>query len=332
MSNNKEKIENDNEHDNIDQSLIDELLKIKGVGESIAIKLIEANYPTIESIASATILQLNKNADIGEKTAAKIIGNAQEMINISFIDAQQLLEIREDMKRFTTGVEELDKLIGGGVETQSIIEVYGEFRTGKTQVAHQLCVTVQMSEGDGGLDASAIYMDCEGTFRPERIRDMAETFKLDPQLVLKNVQYIRIYNSDHLNVALEKIPQVIMEHNIKLIVVDSIMTHLRSEYIGRGTLSSRQQKLNTFLRKLHKVAEDFSLTVFLTNQVQTDPGVRWGNPTKPIGGNIMAHGSTYRLYLRKASGNKRVAKLVDSPCLPEGEAIFAITEKGIENA
>ncbi|MBD3229202.1 MAG: DNA repair and recombination protein RadA [Candidatus Lokiarchaeota archaeon] len=308
------------------------LEELKGVGPAIAEKLVENGFTTANSIAVSSPMEISGATGIGESTLQKIIIDARSKLNIGFETANEILEKRQNIIRFTTGSESLDGILEGGIETRAIFEAYGEFRTGKTQIAHQLCVTVQLSNEKGGIEGSACYIDSEGTFRPERLLQIVERYpEIDPEEALDNVLYCRAYNSDHQQLIVDKLPSIIEERNIKLIVVDSLISHFRSEYIGRGTLADRQQKLNRFIHKLLRLAEAHNLAVFATNQVQSSPNTFFGNPTKPTGGNVVAHASTYRLYLRKSKGNKRVAKLVDSPCLPEGEAVFSITGNGIED-
>ncbi len=307
------------------------LEELTGVGPTIAEKLFEGDYNSYEAIAVVSPKELSAATGVGEATAQKIILSARGKLNIGFTTAENIFNQRKEIKRLTTGCEKLDGIIGGGMETRAIVEVYGEFRTGKTQIAHQICVTVQLPYDQGGFEGSALYIDSEGTFRPERLLQIADRYNLDWNTVLKNVYYARAYNSDHQIVIVDSSPKFIQEKNIKLIIVDSVMSHFRAEYIGRGTLSERQQKLNKFVHKLLQIAEAYNVIVFITNQVMASPGVFFGDPTRPVGGHVLAHSSTYRLYLRKSKGDKRVARLIDSPCLPEGEAIFEITGRGIED-
>lgn len=305
---------------------------LKGVGPAIAAKLQEAGYNSAEAIAVASPMEISGATGIGETVCSKIIQSARSELEIGFKTANDILDQRKKIIKFTTGSKSLDEMLGGGIETRSIVEAYGEFRTGKTQIAHQLCITVQLPPEKGGINGAACYIDTEGTFRPERLIQILERYDcLDPKKALDNVMYSRAYNSDHQQLIVDKLAHNIREKNIRLLVVDSIISHFRSEYIGRGTLSERQQKLNKFLHKLLQVAEAHNVCIYLTNQVQSSPGVFFGDPTKPTGGNVLAHASTFRIYLRKSKGNKRVARLIDSPCLPEGEAIFSITENGIED-
>ncbi|MFX1295461.1 MAG: DNA repair and recombination protein RadA [Promethearchaeota archaeon] len=309
----------------------EDLEDLAGVGPTIAEKLRESGYNTYEAISVASPKEISATTGIGEATAQKLIMSARSKLNIGFMTAEKLFDDRKKIRRLTTGSEKLDGLIGGGIETRAMTEVYGEFRTGKTQIAHQICVTVQLPIDQGGLKGSALYIDTEGTFRPERILQIAERYKLDGKKLLKNILYARAYNSAHQIVIIDSATKIIQENNIKLIIVDSVMSHFRAEYVGRGTLSERQQKLNNYVHKLLQIAEAYNVAIFITNQVMDSPGVFFGDPTRPVGGHVLAHSSTYRLYLRKSKGNKRVARLIDSPCLPEGEALFEITEQGIED-
>nr|MDO8076721.1 DNA repair and recombination protein RadA [Candidatus Freyarchaeota archaeon] len=306
---------------------------LPGIGPAIAKKLSEAGYRSPEAVAVATPKELAAAADIGESTATRIIEGAREMLNIGFVSAEEFLEQRKTISQITTGTRNLDQLLGGGIETRGITEFFGEFRTGKTQICHQLSVTVQLPKEMGGLNGDAVYIDTEGTFRPERLMSIAARFELDPQEVLKRVIYARAYNSDHQLYLSQNIDDLIEKgRNIKLIVVDSMVGHFRSEYIGRGMLAERQQKLNKHLHTLLRLSELYNLAVVVTNQVMSKPDTFFGDPTQPVGGHIVAHNCTTRVYLRKSKGNQRIARLVDSPYLPESEVLFLISENGINDA
>jgi len=304
---------------------------LPGVGEATLNKLIKAGFGSLESIAYTPPSIIIDESGLGEKTTAKLIKASMEQLNIGFKSAEVVWEHRKNIARITTGSPELDELLGGGLETGSIIEFFGEFRTGKTQLMHQLCVNVQLSREDGGLEGRALYIDTEGTFRPERIIQMSEALDLDTKKVLQNIIFGRAYNSDHQILLIKEAANLIKEKNIKLIILDSLIGHFRSEYIGRGTLATRQQTINQHIHDLLRLADIHSdLAVVVTNQVQAKPDVFYGNPLTAAGGNVVAHGSTIRVFLRKGKGTQRVAKVVDAPNLPEGEAVFSITEEGIK--
>ena len=312
------------------QECINAVKKLPGVGEATLNKLIKAGFSSLESIAFTPPKIIQEESGLGEKTTEKLIKSSMEILNIGFKSAEDVWEHRKNIARITTGSQELDDLLGGGTETGSLIEFFGEFRTGKTQIMHQLCVNVQLPEERGGVKGRALYIDTEGTFRPERIIQMAEGLDLDHKEVLKNIIFGRAYNSDHQIILIKEAANLIKEKNIKLIIVDSLIGHFRSEYIGRGTLATRQQTINSHLHDLLRLCDIYAdLAVVVTNQVQSKPDTFYGNPLRAAGGNIVAHGSTIRVYLRKGKGEQRIAKVVDAPNLPEGEAIFSITENGI---
>jgi DNA repair protein RadA len=304
---------------------------LPGIGTTSAEKLIAAGYKTLENIAVASPAELMEAAGLGEITATKAINAARESLEMGYETADKIQERRAKIGRITTGSKELDELIGGGIETQSITEIYGSYASGKTQWCFQLSVTTQLPEEKGGLKGNVLYIDSENSFRPERIVSIAKHLNLNPETVLKNIFVARAFNSDHQMVLAEKAEEMIKEKNIKLIIVDSLTSQFRSEFVGRGTLADRQQKLNKHMHTLMKLAEMHNIAVLVTNQVMSRPDVLFGDPTAPIGGHVVAHNSKVRLYLRKAKGEKRVAKLVDSPSLPDGEAVYRVTENGIED-
>lgn len=242
---------------------------------------------------------------------------------------------RSELITITCGSRELDKLLGGGFETGSITEIFGEFRTGKTQICHTLAVTCQLPTNKGGAEGKCLYIDTEGTFRPERLLAIAERFGLNSEEVLDNVAYARAYNTDHQLNLLIQASAMFAESRYGLMIVDSATALYRTDYSGRGELSARQMHLARFLRHLLRMADEFGIAVVITNQVvaQVDGGTMFqADPKKPIGGNIIAHASTTRLYLRKGRGENRVCKIYDSPCLPESEAMFSIGPDGINEA
>jgi len=309
-----------------------DLTDLPGVGDATLKKLKEAGIISIRTLAVYPLSKLVEEAGIGEKTAQKIIKSAQEIEKMGFKSADIIWEKRKILKKLTTGSPNLDDLLGGGIEPGSVTELYGEYRTGKTQIAHQLCVNVQLAYEDGGLEGGALYIDSEGTFRPERIIQMASSRDLDYNKILRNITYGRAYNSDHQVLLVKESAKIIEEKNIKLIIVDSIIGHFRSEYIGRGTLANRQQILNTHIHDLLRLTETFDeLAILFTNQVSSKPDVFYGDPLRATGGNIIAHGATIRIRLRKGKGEQRVAKVVDAPHLPEEDAVFSITEDGIQD-
>ena len=315
-----------------DETGVNAVKKLPGVGEATLNKLIKAGFNSLEAIAYTPPSIIKDESGLGDKTTEKLVKASMTQLGLGFKSADAIWEHRKNIARITTGSQELDDLLGGGVETGSVIEFFGEFRTGKTQIMHQLCVNVQLPKEKGGLEGNALYIDTEGTFRPERIIQMSEGLDLDYNAILKNIIFGRAYNSDHQILLIKETANIIKERNIKLIVIDSLIGHFRSEYIGRGTLANRQQTINAHLHDLLRLCDIHTdLAIVLTNQVQAKPDVFYGNPLQAAGGNIVAHGSTIRVYLRKGKGEQRIAKVVDAPHLPEGEAIFSITENGISD-
>jgi len=304
---------------------------LPGVGPAIAEKLNESGYEDLMSIAVTSPKELSDVADIGETTAAKIIQAARRLADVGgFETGIELLERRKQIDYVTSASESFNELLGGrGFESQSITELFGEFGSGKTQVAHQLCVNVQLSKEQGGLDSHVFYIDTENTFRPDRIKQMCEPFELDPEEVLDKIHVARAYNSNHQMLLVEKAMELSKEYPSKLLIVDSLTSHFRAEFVGRGALADRQQKLNKHMHDLLKWADRNNGIVVVTNQVAAKPDAFFGDPTRAIGGHIVGHTSTFRIYLRKSKGGKRIARLIDSPHLPEGEAVFNVSEIGI---
>ncbi|WEL16533.1 RecA/RadA recombinase [Halorhabdus sp. SVX81] len=341
----------------------EDLEDLPGVGPATAEKLTENGFDSYQGIAVASPGELSNTADIGESSAADIIQAAREAADIGgFESGAEVLERREQIGKLTWGVEEVDELLGGGVETQSITEVYGEFGAGKSQVTHQLAVNVQLPAEHGGLEGSSIFIDSEDTFRPERIEQMVEGLDDDViedtmvlhgvaeegeadatdddlfddlvESMLDKIHVAKAFNSNHQILLAEKAQELASEGQdeefpVRLLCVDSLTAHFRAEYVGRGELADRQQKLNKHLHDLMRVGDLNNTAVVVTNQVAANPDSFFGDPTQPIGGNILGHTSTFRLYLRKSKGDKRIVRLVDAPNLPDGEGVMRVEGGGL---
>jgi len=308
-----------------------ELEELDGVGPAIAEKLRASGFDSIESLAVATSGDLMEAAEIGMRVAMKVINSARDASKMGYEKATEVLERRKHLGYISTSSQTLNKIIGGGVETQGITEVYGEFGSGKSQIAHQLCVNVQLPLEQGGLGGKAVYIDTENTFRPERVSQMAMAAGVDPQKILDGIYVARAHTTDHQMLLAEKAAEIAKNDGVKLLVIDSLTALFRTEYCGRGALAERQQKLGRHIAGLHKLAELNDVAVFVTNQVQSRPDVFFGDPTRPVGGHVLAHAVTARVYLRKSKANTRTAHLVDHPGLPPESATFQIAEAGIRD-
>lgn len=306
---------------------------LPGIGPASAKKLEDAGIYDLMGLAVMSPKELGEMAGVGDAVARKAIQAARKMMDLGFTDGLEFAKKREEVRNITTGSKNLDNLLGGrGVETKAITEAFGAYGSGKTQLALSLAVNVQLPLEQGGSSGKCVFIDTEGTFRPERIKQIAEVLGANPEKVLKNIFVARAFNSDHQILLIDKIGQMIKEgEKIKLVIIDSLTAHFRAEFAGRGTLADRQQKLNKYIHNLMRLAETYNLAVYVTNQVMANPAVMFGDPTSPIGGHIVGHASTYRLYLRRGRKGSRVAKLIDSPNLPENETIFYLSKSGVSD-
>jgi len=308
---------------------IENLEDLPGVGPTTVEKLNSVGITDLMGVAVSSPSQLMDVAGIKDVAAKRMIAAARSSLNMGFETGADLLKRRERVKRIHTGSKAFDELVGGGFETGIIFECFGEFGSGKTQLAHLLSVNVQKMEGEE--EPIAVYIDTENTFRPERIMQFAKGAGLDPEKTLEHIKVARAFNSDHQMLVAEKIEELLKQGlNVKLVVVDSLTAHFRAEFIGRGTLADRQQKLNKHMHVLLRLADRYNLCVYVTNQVMSKPDTFFGDPTQSIGGHIVAHNSTFRIYLRKGKKGSRVAKLIDSPNMPDGECAFFVEEEGLK--
>src|SRR5213080_3133730 len=313
-----------------------EIQDIEGIGPTTAKKLKEAGIVSVMDLAVTSADELAVDINTSKESAAAFIMASQKLLRDShiiekeFLTADLALEKRRSMLRCSTGSRALDELLLGGIETQAVTEFYGEFGSGKSQICHTLCATARQPIESGGMDSGVIYIDTEGTFRPERVEQIARARGLDHRHVLKSVSVCKVYNSSHLELIVKDLGKYVNDFNAKLVIIDGIISLHRAEFAGRGTLADRQQRLNGMLHKIIRLAEIFNIAVVITNQVQSSPDTFFGDPTKAAGGNVLGHSSTYRIYLRK-SGENRVAKMIDSPYHPYSDARFTVNERGSDD-
>ena len=328
-------VEADVEEEELERWTDIERLTEVGIGAADIAKLKGGGVNTVEGLNMFVRKHLVAIKGLSDAKIDKILDAAKKFLTSGFHTGMEAMEKRRDVVKITTGCKALDDLLGGGVETMSITEAFGEFRTGKTQIAHTLCVTTQLPRSMGGGNGKVAFVDTEGTFRPERIKPIAERFGLEAEAALENIIVARAYTHEHQAALLALLGAKMVEDQFKLLIIDSITALFRVDFSGRGELAERQQKLGKMLSHLVKLAEEFNVAVYITNQVIADPGgasMFVADPKKPVGGHVMAHASTTRLSLRKGRGEQRICKIHDSPCLPESEAVYQISTEGITDA
>jgi DNA repair protein RadA len=308
-----------------------ELTDLPGIGPAVSAKLENAGVFDLMTLAVMSPATLSDAAGVSSAVARKAIVAARDILDLGFSDGMEYAKKRANVHHITTGSKNFDELLGGkGLESRAITEAFGAFGSGKTQLGLTLAVNTQLPIEKGGANGKTVFIDTEGTFRPGRIKQIAEGLGVNPEKVLKNILVARAFNSDHQMLLLEKVGEMVKDGEpIKLLIIDSLTAHFRAEYAGRGQLADRQQKLNRYMHDLMKLAETHNVAVFVTNQVMANPAQLFGDPTTAIGGHIVGHASTYRVYLRRGKQGSRVGKLIDSPDLPDNECVFFVTQDGI---
>jgi DNA repair protein RadA len=302
-----------------------ELTELSGIGETTAQKLADAGISTLMSLAVSSPMEVSTLAGMSENKARGIIQQARDSLKLGFEKAKDFARRRENIKKIGTGCSVFDDMLDGGFESGAISEIYGQFGTGKTQLSHLLVVKAIQENKDN----KAIFIDTENTFRADRIKDFAEANGLDPDDVLNRIYVSRSYNSDHQMLLVDEIEKMLQKDNTyRILVMDSLTSHFRAEFSGRGELAGRQQKLNKHMHQLLRIADLYNMVVLVTNQVHANPGMFYGDPTTPVGGHIVGHNSTFRIYLRPGKAGSIYAKLVDSPNLPNSDCNFYLTKEG----
>ncbi|KAJ3113215.1 Meiotic recombination protein dmc1 [Phlyctochytrium bullatum] len=319
-------------------------LQDAGINAADIAKLKSQGMQTVKAVQMTTTRNMLKIKGMSEAKIEKIKEAASKLVSSGFITGTEYAIKRKFIFKVSTGSKEVDKILGGGIESGSITEAFGEFRTGKTQLAHTLCTMVQLPPTMGGANGKAVFIDTEGTFRDERIRAIASRLGIDADAALENILIARAFNSEMQMDLLVEVAARMIEGEFRLLVIDSIIALFRTDYSGRGELSERQQKLNAMLSKLMRLAEETGVRGVRLRGVLGVPHACnrdrprcaamsfVADPKKPVGGHVLAHASTTRLYLRKGRGETRICKIFDSPSVPEAEAMYQISEGGIIDA
>jgi len=308
------------------------LSDLPGIGPASIEKLEKAGIYEVMSVATMVPSTLSETSGISVSTARKAILAAQEMCDLGFVSGNKFEDDMNTIFGISTGSKEIDNLLGGGVKSRAMTEAHGQFGSSKSQLGFTLAVNVQIPKEKGGVEKECVFIDAEGTFSPSRIREIARERGLDEEKIISGIHVARAFNSDHQMLLVDKITDLIKEgHDIGLVIVDSLTTHFRVDFQGRGQLADRQQKLNRHMHDLINLAYEHNFAVYVTNQVMANPAQLFGDPTTAIGGNIVGHTATYRLYLRRAKQGSRLAKLIDSPDMPDGEAVYYVGKRGIQD-
>lgn len=314
---------------------IPELSDLDGVGPVTLQKFKELGI-NLAALAARKPREISDITGIPEPACVQMHISAREKLKMdSFKSGDEVAKEQDNRLYLTTGSNAIDSILGGGLAAQWITEAYGKFGSGKTQLAHQLCITAQLPLDKKGLgeDTIIIFLDSENTFSVRRIRSMAKGKNMDPDKVLKNIRHAYCHSTDDQILMSEKIEELLVKEKlpIKLIICDSLTANFRAEYVGRENLGVRQARLNGFLKHMHRLAKQYDLIVYITNQVYSNPAMMFGDPIEAFGGNITGHSSSSRIYLRPGKKGSRVAKLVDSPDRPDAECIFYVDEGGLKD-
>jgi len=312
-----------------------DLEEVDGIGPKTAQLLQSKGIISARHLALFTPEELAEVTDMTPDRAEKILRRARELVLGSrrAVKGSEIVKMYQDLPRLTTGVKSIDRLLGGGLEPKATYEFAGEFGTGKTQLCHQLAVTVQLPREKGGVSGACAYIDTEEAFSPNRIESIAKRFGLDPQQALDNVYVIKVINAADLEDRIKfDLVRLVEQNNVKLVIIDSIIALYRAEFKGRERLAERQQRLNYILDWIMRIAKIYNIYVVMTNQV-IDVPLGYIEVKKPAGGNVLAHAVTHRFFLKKSRDDIRIMEVLDSPRLPyKATATFRITDKGVEDA
>jgi RecA/RadA recombinase len=297
---------------------------IPGVGPAIAARLRAAGYTELMVIAVASPKDLSDECEVGERKAMDIIEGAKLCVDIGGFETNDpILERKRGVKKLKTGSIAFDELMNGGLETQSIVEIFGKKRSCKTQMCLQLAVNAMLPEYDGGLDSDVVFIDTQGNFVPEKMMQMATGVGLNPQAALKRIHVGKALNSNHQTLLVEEATELLKKHSIRLIIIDSFTSHFKEEYIGRGMLAEKQQRMYRLMYELLDLAMNNNILVIITNIPATDP--RNGSHCNYV----MGHSATFRIYLSQCTAGRGTVRLIDSPNLPDGETTIRISDDGI---
>ncbi|CAI5720117.1 unnamed protein product [Hyaloperonospora brassicae] len=317
-----------------------DLLQDAGINAIDIVRLKNNGFATVGQLFQVSQRKFLGMKGIDEAKLDKFLQAGKKLMpeKSGFVSANTLYLQSQSKMFITTGSEQFDRILGGGLETMSVTEVHGEFRTGKTQLCHTLCVTAQLPRSQGGGAGKVAFIDTEGTFRPNRVAEIAkERYNLDPQETLDNIVVARAHSHDAQMDFVTELGVYFADPDqgpFRVLIIDSVTALFRTDFSGSGELSERQQRLNQHLVRLVKHAEEFNIAVLVVNQVMADPGANsmFGSAMKPAGGHVMSHGVHTRVLMKKGRGENRTCKIIDSPCMPEAECSIKLCTGGISDS
>ena len=309
--------------------------QLKGVGSVTQKKLETFGVTSLIDLCIRGAQEIKEITGVAKPTCDSWVFQSQKLlednglIRKSDMSTNELWEYQKAYPVISTKCDEVDNLISGGVRPEATYEVYGEFGAGKTQFCNSLTVET-IHDGN-----NVIWIDCEDTFKPNRIAEMlkAREYAEDDEEVsgfLNQITYLYCPNTEQLMGTINGLSRILDDKKPKLVILDGAIGQFREEYLGRGTLAERQMQIARLMSHIKNISFYFRCAVVFTNQVQSDPSMMFGDPIKPIGGNVVAHASTYRLYFKK-SGKKRLARMIDSPEHAMADAEYILDAKGMSN-
>lgn len=324
---------------------IQKIADVKGISRRLAEKLHAKGFINLKKISISDTSALCEVEGIKEKTAIKILEAIQEIVGSKKRQTAKVLLTRfqekMDNKEFVdSGSEELNRILGGGYLTAVSYVLWGGGASGKTEAAITAIVSAFRPYGQGGLkkegeDLDVLFIDTEGTFAQavSRLPKICERFGMDVDYVTEHIQVCKPTSSEQqAEMTKQELAHVQNgERDYKIVVVDSLIALFRQEFVGRGTLSDRQQKLNKHIKDLKDIIFLSDGVLIVTNQIQSNPAVMFGDPDKEAGGNIVGHNLDVHVKFKKTSEKKayRLVSITDASWLPQADARVWITELGI---
>lgn len=321
--------------DSFRDSIIEELKTLPGVGEATAEKIFDGGYYSIMDVAVASVGSFTESTAITDATAIKIISGARKMVDLG--DSRTALEMLEEDKnipKLSTGVKELDMAMQGGLTPGLITQIYAEGGLGKTQWAKTIATIATRPVEEGGLDTDVLYIDTEGTFRPNRVKQIAEARGFDVGKTLSRIHtWTARTTAEQILLVQDEIKKKSAElGGCKLVIIDSLMTRFRGEFTGRGKLGERQNLINKHMFDLLSFARANNAVILVTVPVSANPDAFFGNMAMPTGGNIVKHNSAYVLNIRRAKQGKVVLRVEKAPDLPMTEVLGQVKDSGMSDA
>ncbi|MHA1146954.1 MAG: hypothetical protein ACTSR8_01785 [Promethearchaeota archaeon] len=268
---------------------------------------------------------------------SEILGIPEEQRILSEQIIKESKDRAEQPLVLSSGSQRVNKALGGGFYFGNMYIIFGSFKTGKTQICHQLCVQAYISYLANSLKKSIhkqkyiYYFDTEASFRPERIREMVSFHTRGHDEILDKIIVSNILSNSALLLALNKLKKRLRNHPPLLIIIDTINNKFRSEQFESANHQKVRSEYLRILDLLSSLTKEQNILTIATAQVTPNFTENAYIKEIPASNQFLNHYFSEYVYLSHKEEKRSYIHLVNSIRNPERKILYKITAEGIQD-